>query len=73
MCPFTGEAADARKVVKEVNISSTKTTFTLQRSMTCQTSNCIYLLTCVKDDKQYVGETGRAVAKRFAEHRDSMH
>ena len=22
---------------------------------------------------QYVGETGRTVAKRFAEHRDSMH
>ena len=73
MCPFTGEAADGRKVVKEVTISSTDTTLTLQHSMTCQTSNCIYLLTCVKDGKQYVGETGRTVAKRFSEHRDSMH
>ena len=73
MCPFTGEAADGRKVVKEVNISSTDTTLTLQQSMTCQTSNCIYLLTCLKDGMQYVGETGRTVAKRFAEHRDSMH
>merc|ERR1712105_502384 len=30
-------------------------------------------LTCVKDGKQYVGETGRTVSKRFSEHRDSMH
>ena len=65
MCPFTGEAADGRKVVKEVTISSTETIFPLQHSMTCQTSNCIYLLTCSKDGKQYVWETGRTVAKRF--------
>ena len=31
------------------------------------------MLTCVREGKQYVGETGRTVAKRFAEHRDSMH
>ena len=73
MCPFTGEAANGRTVVKEALISSTKTTMTLKHSMTCQTSNCIYLLTCSKDKMQYVGETGRTVAKRFAEHRDSMH
>ena len=73
MCPFTGEAADGRTLVNEALISSTKTTMTLKHSMTCQTGNCIYLLTCCKDGKQYVGETGRTVAKRFAEHRDSMH
>ena len=27
----------------------------------------------MKDGQQYVGETGRKVAKRFAKHRDSMH
>ena len=41
--------------------------------MNCQTKNCIYMLTCLKDGQQYVGQTGRTVAKRFAEHRDSMH
>ena len=73
MCPFTGEAADGRRTVKEVTITSSKAKLHLQHSMTCQTSNCIYLLTCIKEGKQYVGETGRTVAKRFAEHRDSMH
>ena len=73
MCPFTGEAASGRKVVKDVFVSSSKTMLALQHSMTCQTSNCIYLLTCSKDKLQYVGETGRTAAKRFAEHRDSIH
>ena len=41
--------------------------------MTCQTTNCLYLITCSKDGKQYVGETGRTVAKRFSEHKGSIH
>ena len=73
MCPFTGEAADGRKVVKEVVVSSSNTTLALEHNMTCQTSNCIYLLSCKKEGLQYVGETGRTVAKRFADNRDSMH
>ena len=59
--------------LKEALITSSMTTLRLKHSMTCQTSNCIYLLTCSKDKMQYVGETGRTVAKRFSEHRDSMH
>ena len=73
MCPFTGEAADGKRVVKEVFVTSSKTLLALKHCMTCQTSNCLYLLTCSKDKLQYVGETGRTVAKRFAEHRDSIH
>ena len=73
MCSFTGDAADGKRVVREVKVHSTNTTLPLQHSMTCQSSNCLYLLTCVKHKVQYVGQTGRTVAKRFAEHRDSMH
>ena len=73
MCPFTGEASGGVRVIKEVVVNSSNTTLTLQHSMTCQTTNCIYLLTCCKDGLQYVGETGRRIAKRFSEHRDSIH
>ena len=73
MCPYTGDAAEGRKAVKEVLVTSSNTKLTITQDMTCQTTNCIYLLTCSKDGQQYAGETGRTVAKRFAEHRDSMH
>ena len=62
MCPFTGEAAGGRKVIKEVLVTSSKTTLLLEHEMTCQTSNCLYLLTCRKEGVQYVDETGRKVA-----------
>ena len=73
MCPFTGEASGGVRVIKEVVVNSSNTTLTLQHSMTCQTTNCLYLLTCCKDGLQYVGETRRRIAKRFSEHRDSIH
>ena len=59
MCPFTGEIAWGRKVVKEILVTGGKTTLLLEHEMTCQTSNCLYLLTCRKEGVQYVGETGR--------------
>ena len=73
MCPFTGDAADGKRVIREIKVKSSDTILPLKHDMNCQTKNCIYMLTCLKDGQQYVGQTGRTVAKRFAEHRDSMH
>ena len=37
-------------------------------NITCQTSNVIYLITCLKCLMQYVGETDRRLKDRFLEH-----
>ena len=41
--------------------------------MTCTDEGCLYLLSCTKANcrKQYIGETGRAVYRRFKELLDS--
>ena len=39
---------------------------------TCEISDIIYLITCRKCDKYYVGETGRPFRKRIYEHRLSV-
>lgn len=42
--------------------------FTLKNSFTCKSTNIIYLITCKKCNKQYVGETGRSLAQRITDH-----
>lgn len=42
--------------------------FTLENGFTCKSSNIIYLITCQKCNKQYVGETGRSLADRITDH-----
>ena len=39
---------------------------------TCETSNCIYLVTCGICHMQYVGKTIRSMRKRHAKHRDDI-
>ena len=61
-CPYIIEGSEIKhkngtwKIVKEVN---------------CETSNCIYLIECQKDNcrKQYIGETKREIRERIAEHK----
>ena len=46
-------------------------TIDLPKHITCEISNVIYLITCSKCQKHYVGETSRALRKRMYEHKSS--
>ena len=50
--------------------SVTGKTFNMDQSITCDTKNVIYLITCRKENcmQQYVGQTGRAFNVRAGEH-----
>lgn len=42
--------------------------FRLHNKFTCASSNIVYLVTCTKCYKQYVGETGRSLRDRITDH-----
>ena len=44
----------------------------LPKHITCELNNVIYLISCKKCHKHYVGETGRAFRKRMYEHKVSV-
>ena len=44
----------------------------LPKNITCELSNVIYLISCRKCHKQYVGETSRAFRKRMYKHKFSV-
>ena len=46
----------------------TGTNHDIQGHITCNTSNVIYIITCTKCNKQYIGETGRKLKTRISEH-----
>ena len=47
-------------------------TLNLPKNFTCEINNVIYLITCSKCNKHYVGETSRALRQRMYEHRHSV-
>ena len=73
LCPHLGPAADPRRVVQEVVIHHTGDRIKINQNINCTDEGCVYLLSCTKPSckKQYIGESGRALYKRFREHRDS--
>ena len=60
-CPFITTGSEV-KIDKE-------NTWKITKKLSCDTYNCIYLISCDKCGKRYVGETGRIVKHRLAEHR----
>lgn len=42
--------------------------FQLHAKFTCRSNNIVYLVTCSKCNKQYVGETGRSLGERVVDH-----
>ena len=44
----------------------------LPKQVTCELSNVIYLITCTKCNKHYVGETSRALRKRMYEYKATV-
>jgi hypothetical protein len=49
-----------------------KNSFDITDNLTCSSSNLIYLITCNKCQKQYVGETGRTIRERLTDHRSAI-
>ena len=55
--------------VSKYTSTVTKQSYKIDGNYTCQTNNCIYLVTCGICDKQYVGKTTMSMRKRHRDHR----
>lgn len=53
--------------------TTTKTTYLIRHSFSCNSTNLIYLITCTKCRKQYVGLTTKTLRERINHHRTSIH
>ena len=62
ICPFVKEG-------KTVASTSNNCKVDINSSVTCASSNIIYLLGCKRCPQQYIGETERSLKERFSEHR----
>ena len=71
LCPHLG--ASPRDVMQEVKIHHSGEIIKIRENMSCTDQGCLYLLSCKKGGcrKQYIGESGRPVYKRFKDHQDS--
>lgn len=49
-----------------------KTKYNIKDTIYCHSKNLIYLITCDKCKKQYVGETGRTLRDRLNDHRSAI-
>jgi hypothetical protein len=65
ICPYVLKS-------KEFISTSTKEKFNMTGSFTCYTKGIIYLTTCSKCLKQYVGQTGRRLIDRMNEHLNNI-
>ena len=59
---------DYIKPSKEFMSSHTREKFKINGEFTCHTQGVVYLTTCAKCGKQYVGQTGRSLNTRIKEH-----
>jgi len=51
-----------------VRSSHNDRTYKLHNKFNCASTNIVYLVTCTKCNKQYVGETGRSLRDRITDH-----
>ncbi|OCT96155.1 hypothetical protein XELAEV_18013838mg [Xenopus laevis] len=56
------------KISKEFKSTVTNTSFKIRDYINCNTSTVVYLITCLKCQKQYVGCTSRTLKERIREH-----
>ena len=61
ICPYT-------LTTNKITSNLTKENYDLNGLFTCATSGIIYLISCLKCPKQYVGQSGRVFGKRMMEH-----
>ena len=62
-CPFVLEGKDVKL--------EDKSSWKIEKKVSCETFNCIYMIQCTKENcmKRYIGETGRLLKHRIADHR----
>ena len=53
---------------REIKINQ-RETWKINRKVSCDTFNCVYLIHCEKCGQNYIGETGRLLKNRFSDHR----
>ncbi|OCT95527.1 hypothetical protein XELAEV_18013213mg [Xenopus laevis] len=56
------------KISKEFKSTVTNTSFKIRDYINCNTSTVVYLITCLKCQKQYVGCTSKTLKERIREH-----
>jgi len=61
MCPFINSSPNIESTNSDVKLQTSK-------SFNCFSKSVIYILTCQKCSHQYIGQTGRQVKERIAEH-----
>ena len=68
-CPDT-KCKACNYITESTNVTSStnKRTYKLNSKFSCRSRNLIYLITCKKCHKQYVGETGRTLKQRITDH-----
>jgi hypothetical protein len=66
LCPYINTS-------KEIISTQTKEKFAMNDLFNCNTKGVIYLTTCTKCNKQYVGQTGRKLKERMKEHLYNMY
>ena len=52
--------------------TATKQTFPIHHSFTCSSTRIVYLITCTRCHKQYVGKTNNTLRERISQHRSSI-
>ena len=57
---------------KTCKISHNGVPFKIQGTITCDSKNVLYIITCDKCQKQYVGETGRNIRDRLNNHKSDI-
>ena len=69
-CNHQHDSAKVQHAVPATTFSSSVTgeRFTIQHHLTCTSVNVVYLITCLKCNQQYVGETKRMLKTRLLEH-----
>ena len=60
-CPYIQEG-------KFIKVNE-KTQWKINKRMTCETTNIIYMIECSKCNERYIGETKRSLKERLADHR----
>ena len=66
VCPYINHT-------KEITSSHTSQSFPLNGLFTCATTGVIYLTSCLKCKKQYVGQTGRKFGTQIMEHLNDIY
>ena len=69
--PCGGRACSCCKVMTPTQVakSSNGAPVKLKHQTNCKSKNVVYLITCTKCNKQYIGETGQPLHKRINGHR----